>query len=82
MIRFLGEFVVYGIEQACRLSCTVASLGLPSLKLIEISLEESVASTEKIMGWECWSVVVLHQLPYIHAEVIHRCGKKPIRMIR
>lgn len=80
MIRFLGEFV-YKIAQACRLSCTVASLGLPSLT-IAVSLEESVASIEKIMGWQCWSVVVLHQLPYINAEVTHVCCKKPIRMIR
>lgn len=81
MIRFLGEFV-YEIAQACGLSCTVASLGLPSLKPIAVSLEESVASIEKIMGWQCWSVVVLHQLPYINAEVTHVCCKKPIRMIR
>lgn len=79
MIRFLGEFV-YKIAQACRLSCTVASLELPSFT-IAVSLEESVASIEKLMGWQCWSVVVLHQLPYINAEVTH-CCKKPIRMIR
>lgn len=80
MIRFLGE-LVYKIAQACRLSSTVAPLGLPSLT-IAVSLEESVASIEKIMGWQCWSVVVLHQLPYINAEVTHVCCKKPIRMIR
>lgn len=76
MIRFLGEFVEHEIAQACRLSCTVASLGLPSLKPIAISLKESVASMEKMTGWQFWSVGVLHRLSYINAGVAHIYCKK------